>query len=225
MTELLAPILAFLTQAFDIFLHLDVHLNEWIAILGSSIYLLLFVVVFCETGLVVTPFLPGDSLLFALGAMCATENATLELGTVTLTLMTAAILGDATNYQIGRHVGPRIFYSETSRWLSRKHLISTQAFYERHGGKTVLFARFLPIFRTFVPFVAGIGKMRYGYFSLYNVAGGILWVLTFLMAGYFFGNIPAVKKNFEIVIVSIIFVSCLPMLVQLIRGWRARRFS
>lgn len=176
-------------------------------------------IVFCETGLVVTPFLPGDSLLFALGAMCATENATLELGTTILTLMTAAILGDAANYMIGRHVGPRIFHSETSRWLNRKHLISTQAFYERHGGKTVLFARFLPIFRTFVPFVAGIGKMRYGYFSLYNVAGGILWVLIFLMAGYFFGNIPAAKKNFEMVIVSIIFVSCLPMLVQLLKGW------
>lgn len=210
--------LDFLLHALDIFLHLDMHLNEWISLLGPSIYILLFLIVFCETGLVVTPFLPGDSLLFALGALCATPNSSLNITTLAILLSLAAILGDATNYAIGRHVGPRIFYSTTSRFLNREHLIRAHHFYERYGGKTILFARFLPIIRTFAPFVAGIGQMHYMRFSLFNVTGGLLWIGLFLMAGYVFGNIPAVKKNFEFVILSIIAISCLPMVIEFARS-------
>ena len=170
----------------------------------------------------VTPFLPGDSLLFALGALCATENATLKLPWVGITLVSAAILGDAINYFIGWKIGPKIFRSETGRWLNQKHLESTQAFFEKHGGKTILLARFVPIARTFAPFVAGIGKMRYGRFALFNVSGGIVWVLLFLLLGYYFGNIPAVKRNFELVILAIILISFIPVFMGFKnnqRGW------
>lgn len=216
--ELYHQIVDFLLHALDIFLHLDIHLNEWISLLGPSIYILLFVIVFCETGLVVTPFLPGDSLLFALGALCATPNSSLSITTLTILLSVAAILGDATNYAIGRHVGPRIFHSSTSRFLNREHLTKARDFYERYGGKTILFARFIPIIRTFAPFVAGIGQMNYLRFSLFNVTGGLLWILICLMAGYLFGNIPVVKTNFEFVILSIIAISCLPMVIEFLRS-------
>ena len=209
-----------LDTLIEIFFHLDVHLNEWILWCGPWIYLLLFLIVFCETGLVVTPFLPGDSLLFALGTIAATENAALGLPLLALTLCIAAVLGDAANYAVGRHIGPKIFQSETGRWLNKKHLVATQQFYEKHGGKTIIMARFMPIIRTFAPFVAGIGTMTYGRFALFNVTGGLLWVLSLLLAGYFFGNIPVVKENFETVILGIIVVSLLPMVIRLMRSRR-----
>jgi membrane-associated protein len=206
----------------DIFLHLDAYLNEAIAALGPWIYALVFVVIFCETGLVVTPFLPGDSLLFALGAIAATENSAVHLPLLAAVLIVAAILGDAANYAIGRRLGPKVFRTER-RWLNRKHLIETEKFYERHGGKTIVIARFLPIIRTFAPFVAGVGQMQYSRFALFNVAGGIFWVGACLMAGYFFGNIPVVKRNFEAVIIGIIVVSMLPLVIRLVSARLKKR--
>ncbi len=205
-------------QAIDIFFHLNLHLNEWLGLLGPWIYLLLFVIIFCETGLVVTPFLPGDSLLFALGALAATDQPILRLLPLIAVLAIAAIVGDAVNYTVGYKIGPKIFRNETNRWLNRKHLLSTEAFYEQHGGKTILIARFMPIIRTFAPFVAGIGRMSYPRFALYNIAGGILWVGSFLSAGFFFGNIPAVKRNFELVILGIIFLSILPIGIRFVQA-------
>jgi membrane-associated protein len=199
----------------DIFLHLDAHLNVWIAALGPWIHALLFLVIFCETGLVVMPFLPGDSLLFALGAVAASEGSPLDLFTLIAVLIVAAVLGDAVNYAVGRRLGPKVFQGER-RWLNRKHLIETEKFYERHGGKTIVLARFLPIIRTFAPFVAGVGRMPYVRFAAFNVSGAVLWVVACLLAGYFFGNIPVVKRNFEAVVVGIIVVSCLPLLVRVV---------
>jgi membrane-associated protein len=177
-------------QAVDIFLHLDQHLVEWTNVLGGWLYLLLFAIIFAETGLVVTPFLPGDSLLFAVGALTALEGAPINLPAINVLLIIAAVIGDAVNYSIGYRVGAKVFTSETSRWLNKKHLLKAQAFYERYGGKTIIFARFIPIIRTFAPFVAGIGKMTYRRFFMFNVVGAIAWVVLFTFAGYFFGNIP-----------------------------------
>lgn len=201
----------FLFNLIDLFLNLDQHLNEWFAALGPWLYVVTFAIVFCETGLVVTPFLPGDSLLFALGALAATEQSTLNVGWLALTLSAAAILGDAANYAIGHFLGPQVFKREDSWLLNKKHLITTQAFYERHGGKTIIIARFMPIIRTFAPFVAGIGAMAYRRFAVFNVTGALLWVLSFLFGGYYFGNIPSVKENFEFVVLGIIVVSTLPL--------------
>jgi membrane-associated protein len=198
----------------EVFLHLDKHLNEWAGQLGGWLYLVLFLIVFCETGLVVTPFLPGDSLLFAVGALAAGEGSPIDLKLTALLLSVAAILGDAVNYAIGYRLGPKVFRSESSRLFNKQHLARTQRFYERYGGKTIILARFIPIVRTFAPFVAGIGKMRYHRFALYNVAGGIAWVLIFLLAGYFFGEIPVVKRNFPYVIIAIIVISMLPMAIE-----------
>ncbi len=206
-------------QLLDIFLHIDVHLAEAIVTIGPWIYLLLFLVVFCETGLVVTPFLPGDSLLFALGALTATGQTILSLPGLALLLSAAAIIGDAVNYAIGHKIGPKVFRYQDRWWLNKKHLEATQRFYERHGGKTIVIARFMPIIRTFAPFVAGIGTMAYRRFAVFNVTGALLWVLTFLFGGYFFGNIPAVKDHFELVILGIIFVSCLPLALRILKGW------
>jgi membrane-associated protein len=207
-------------QFWSIMTHLDVHLAEWAASMGPWLYLLLFIVIFCETGLVVTPFLPGDSLLFAVGALCALEDANLQIGLMIPLLIVAAILGDATNYSIGRAIGPRVFQSEGSFLLNRKHLDRTQDFYERYGGKTIVIARFVPIVRTFAPFVAGVGKMVYSRFALFNVVGALAWVLLFIPAGYLFGNVPAVKRNFHIVIFAIIILSILPAVFEI---WRERR--
>jgi membrane-associated protein len=181
---------------------------------------LLFAIVFCETGLVVTPFLPGDSLLFAVGALAATEGSPIEVVSVALLLIAAAVLGDAVNYSIGKFVGPKVFTRESSWLLNRKHLDRTQHFYEKHGGKTIIIARFVPIVRTFAPFVAGIGRMRYRRFGLFNVTGGVAWVLLFVGAGNLFGNLPAVQRNFHYVIVAIILLSVLPIVFE---WWRARR--
>jgi membrane-associated protein len=210
-----------LLQLIDVFLHLDAHLTEWAGVLGPWLYVVLFLIVFCETGLVVTPFLPGDSLLFAAGALCALEGSPMSVYVLAVLLIAAAISGDAVNYSIGRYLGPAVFTSEHSRFLNKKHLLRTQEFYERHGGKTILLARFVPIVRTFAPFVAGIGQMRYAYFATYNVVGALTWVLSFLFAGYWFGQLPAIKRNFHIVIVAIIFISILPMVFEYLRARRA----
>lgn len=206
-----------MAEFIDIFLHMDAHLNMWVDLMGGWVYVLLFLIVFCETGLVVTPFLPGDSLLFALGALSASESSVLSLPLLLFLLIFAAVLGDAANYAIGNYLGPKVFHSD-SRWLNRKHLVRTHEFYERHGGKTIILARFVPIIRTFAPFVAGIGKMTYPRFALFNVVGGISWVALFLTAGHFFGNLPVVKTNFHIVIVAIIIISVIPVLVETVRN-------
>lgn len=205
-------------QFTDVILHLDVHLNEWVRMFGPSIYAVLFAIVFCETGLVVTPFLPGDSLLFALGALAAAENSSLSMPLLLILLVVAAILGDAVNYTIGSKLGPRVFNSASSVLFNRSHLIKTQHFYEKYGGKTIIIARFIPIVRTFAPFVAGIGKMRYFRFALFNVIGGVSWVSLFLAAGYLFGNLASVKRNFHFVIFAIIFISCLPPIIEWLRS-------
>jgi membrane-associated protein len=209
--------LTFIREILDFFLHLDVHLGEIIARFGAGAYGILFLIVFAETGLVVTPLLPGDSLLFAAGTFAALGS--FSLVPLILLLAAAAILGDTVNYWIGARVGERAF-SGNVRFLKQKHLRRTQEFYERHGGKTIVLARFIPIVRTFAPFVAGVGGMHYPRFLLYNVTGGIVWVLLFTLAGYFFGNIPAVRSNFTLVILAIIALSVLPMVVELIRGRR-----
>lgn len=205
-------------QAIDLILHMDVHLNHLTQFFGPWIYVILFLVIFCETGLVVTPFLPGDSLLFALGALAAIENAFLHFPTLLIVLMIAGILGDSVNYSIGRKIGPKVFRKEKSWWFRKDHLLKTEAFYEKHGGKTIILARFMPIIRTFAPFVAGIGQMRYDRFVFFNIAGAISWVALFLSAGYYFGNIPSVKQNFHYVIFGIIIVSCLPGLVHYLQS-------
>lgn len=206
---------------FDWFLHIDQHIEELIQQFGTFTYLILFLIVFCETGLVVTPFLPGDSLLFAAGAMAALPNQdVLNAELVCLVLSLAAILGDTVNYWIGSYVGPKVFTKETSRWLNRKHLERTHQFYEKHGGKTIIIARFIPIIRTFAPFVAGIGKMTYSRFISFNMIGGVLWPLVFVYAGYFFGNIPTVKRNFSLVILMIIIISVMPAVVEFFRNRR-----
>jgi membrane-associated protein len=201
----------------DLFLHLDRHLAEIIASYGGWTYLILFAVVFLETGIVATPFLPGDSLLFAAGTFAALGS--LDLGFTILLLSAAAILGDTVNYWIGRKIGPRVF-RENYRFLNRRHLEKTHAFYEKHGGKTIVIARFLPIIRTFAPFVAGIGTMSYRRFIAYNVVGGIAWVLGFVLLGYFFGNLPVVKQNFSLVILAIIVLSIMPIVIEWLRHRR-----
>jgi membrane-associated protein len=208
---------------WNVITHLDVHLAEWARDMGGWLYVALFLVIFCETGLVVTPFLPGDSLLFAVGALCAIEGSPLSVGLIIPFLIVAAVLGDAVNYSVGRHVGPRVFTSESSWLLNKKHLQRTQRFYEKYGGKTIIIARFIPIIRTFAPFVAGIGLMRYRRFFAFNVIGAVAWVALFIPAGYLFGNMPFVKKQFHYVILAIIVVSVMPAVIELAREWRARR--
>lgn len=205
----------------DIFLHLDKHLNEWAGQLGAGLYGLLFLIVFCETGLVVTPFLPGDSLLFAVGALSATEGSPISLPLVMVLLFAAAVIGDAVNYAIGRRLGPAVFKSEGSLLFNKKHLLKTQGFYEKHGGKTIIIARFMPIIRTFAPFVAGIGQMEYRRFATFNVVGAAVWVILLGGLGRAFGETPFVKNNFERVILGIIFISVLPMVIEVIRARRA----
>lgn len=207
----------------DYFLHLDIHLSELIQICGIWTYLILFLIVFCETGLVVTPILPGDSLLFAVGAFAAKGDLNILL--ILSLLMVAAILGDTLNYWIGSFVGPKIFQREHTKFLKREHLEKTHQFYEKYGGKTIIFARFVPIIRTFAPFVAGIGKMSYAYFLTYNIIGGIAWILLFIFGGYFFGNLGIVKKNFTLVILAIIIISLLPAVIEYMKQKRASRLK
>lgn len=202
----------------DFILHLDKHLVDLVQQYGTLSYAILFLIIFCETGLVVTPFLPGDSLLFALGALSAKGGLNLYLLFGLLTV--AAILGDTVNYWIGHKLGPRVFRSESSRWLNREHLERTHRFYEKYGGKTIIIARFMPIVRTFAPFVAGIGRMDYGKFLLYNVVGGVLWIGLFLVAGFWFGGLEIVRRNFTLVILAIIFISVLPAVIEYLRARR-----
>jgi membrane-associated protein len=199
-------------------------LNDFTAYVGpGKLYVVLFLIVFAETGLVVTPFLPGDSLLFAVGAVAAYEGTPINLPLLTILLIVAAVLGDAVNYAIGYRLGPKVFTREDSKLLNRKHLLRAQEFYEKYGGKTIILARFVPIVRTFAPFVAGVGKMNYFRFALYNVTGGIAWVLICVGAGYAFGNVEFVQKRFELVIVAIVVISVLPMVVEIIRARRAAK--
>jgi membrane-associated protein len=199
----------------DLFLHLDQHLAEIIQRYGASTYLLLFLIVFLETGLVVTPFLPGDSLLFAAGTFAAL--GALRLWPLFFLLCAAAILGDTVNYAIGARVGPKVFSYSKSRFFNPEHLKKTHAFYEKYGGKTIVIARFVPIVRTFAPFVAGVGEMSYWQFLGFNVIGGVLWVSICLFAGYFFGNLEVVKKNFSIVVIVIVLISLLPAVVEYLK--------
>jgi len=209
----------FLGQLIDFILHIDVHLQEIIGQYGALTYLILFLIVFAETGLVVTPILPGDSLLFAAGTFAALGSLNPFL--LTLLLIAAAIAGDTVNYWVGHWVGPRAF-SGKIRWLRADYMKRTEEFYERHGGKTIIMARFVPIVRTFAPFVAGVGRMHYGRFLAFNVVGAVLWVSLCVMAGYFFGNLPFVRENFSLVVLGIIGVSMIPLVVEWIRSRRAR---
>lgn len=204
-----------LTNFIDIFMHLDKHLNAIIQSYGAWTYLILFLIIFCETGLVVTPILPGDSLLFAAGAIAA--MGALDPVWLFVLLSIGAIAGDTLNYGIGYYLGPKVFQQNDSRFFKKEYLERTHQFYERHGGKTIIIARFMPIIRTFAPFVAGVGKMSYLNFIAYNVVGGILWIGLFIFGGYMFGNIPAVKQNFTLVIMAIIFVSILPGVIEFLR--------
>ncbi len=202
----------FILSLVDFILHIDKHLNEIIRDYQAWTYLVLFLIIFLETGLVVTPFLPGDSLLFAAGALAATPGSPLALAWLLLLLIVAAILGDALNYYIGNNLGHTII---RRRWVKQEHIDKTHAFYEKHGGKTIIIARFMPIVRTFAPFVAGIGSMSYKQFASYNVIGGVLWVSIFLCGGYLFGNIEIIKNNFGLVTIGIIILSVLPA----VYGW------
>jgi membrane-associated protein len=201
--------------AIDLVLHMDKYLAQIIQSAGIWTYLILFVVIFIETGLVVTPFLPGDSLLFAAGTFAAL--GALDVKVLFILLAAAAVLGDTVNYWIGHYIGPRVFTGNV-RWLKKEYLDRTQAFYEKYGGKTIFLARFIPIIRTFAPFVAGVGKMRYGYFISYNVFGGITWTGLFIFAGYFFGNVPFVRNNFSLVVIAIILISIMPAVIEYFRN-------
>lgn len=210
----------FLSQFIDIMLHLDVHLNAWAAWMGVWLYVVIFVVVFCETGLVVTPFLPGDSLLFACGALAASPGSAINLFILVPLVFAAAVLGDFCNYEIGKWLGPKVFSRENSLLLNKNHLQKAHAFYEKYGGKTIILARFIPIIRTFAPFVAGIGKMSYFHFAAFNVVGAILWAASFTLGGYFFADLPVVQHHFHYVVLAIIVLSVLPAVYEF---WAAHR--
>lgn len=213
----------FLQQAFEYFRHMDVHLAELLRQYGGWTYAILFLVIFCETGLVVTPFLPGDSLLFAAGAVVAAAGNTgdpgLNIILLWLLLIVAAVVGDSVNYQIGRALGVRVF-KEDARVLKTEYLRRTEAFYAKHGGKTIILARFIPIVRTYAPFVAGASRMDYPRFLSFNIIGGVAWITIFLFAGYFFGNIPVVQRNFEYVVIAIILLSLLPPFLEWLKHRR-----
>ncbi len=209
-----------LKYGIDIFLHLDKHLNEIISQYGLWTYGILFFIIFMETGFVVTPFLPGDSLLFAAGTFAAL--GALNVYVLFALLATAAILGDTANYWIGHYIGERAYTGEI-RWIRKEYLDRTHAFFEKHGGKTIFLARFVPIVRTFAPFVAGVGRMSYGYFISFNFFGGVVWVGLMLMAGYFFGNIPVIKHNFSLAILGIIAVSLIPVAWETWKNYRSKR--
>lgn len=206
-----------LLQFLDILLHLDKHLAALVAQYGPWIYAILFFIIFAETGFVVTPFLPGDSLLFVAGALAALGGMDILL--LMATLATAAILGNQVNYHIGRYIGPKVFHWEDSRFFNRAALQKTHAFYEKHGGKAVVISRFLPLFRTFVPFVAGVGSMSYARFTAFNFSGALLWVVSLCMLGFWFGNEPWIKQNLTLVIIGIIVISNIPVVI----GWWQHR--
>ncbi|MBI5041106.1 MAG: DedA family protein [Gammaproteobacteria bacterium] len=212
----------FITQLIDIVLHLDTHLAALLADYGTWVYGILFLIIFCETGLVVTPFLPGDSLLFVAGALAASSGATggLDIGILMTVLLAAAILGDNTNYWIGHYFGPRVFRWEQSRFFNRAAFDKTHAYFEHHGGKTIIIARFLPLIRTFAPFVAGVARMTYARYFLLDLAGGCLWIGSLTLAGYWFGNLPFIKNNLTLVILAIIALSLLPLAIGYLKHRR-----
>ena len=212
-----------MSTVLDFFLHLDVHLQLMIASMGVWIYVVLFLVIFCETGLVITPFLPGDSLLFAIGAICGIGG--LNIAIIIPLLMLAANTGDAVNYFTGKYLGVKLLKSENSKYLNKKHLERTHKFYEKHGGKTLIFARFVPIVRTFAPFVAGVGQMTFRKFAAFSIVGGFIWVASLVWLGYAFGNSDFVKKNFSLVIGAIILLSVLPVVVEFFKHRSASRTS
>jgi membrane-associated protein len=202
-------------QLIDFILHIDRYLGEWAYQLGPWTYVLIFLIVFAETGLVVTPFLPGDSLLFAIGALCSIPETGLNVWVMGITLFFAALIGDNLNYFVGSRIGPKVFSKDSSIFFNKKHLERTQAFYNKHGGKTIVLARFMPIVRTFAPFVAGVGRMNYLRFLSYSIFGALFWITSFLYLGFMFGNLPAVKSRFHIVIIGVIILSVLPIFI----GW------
>jgi len=205
-----------LLSAWDLVVHLDQHLAALLQQYGAWIYLILFAIIFSETGFVVTPFLPGDSLLFVAGALAATGG--MDVHMLALLLVIAAVLGNTVNYSIGYFIGPRVFQWESSRFFNRKALDRAHAFYEKHGGVTIVITRFVPIIRTFAPFVAGIARMTYLRFTMYNIAGGLAWVLSLLYAGYWFGNVPVVKQNLSAVIIGVIVLSVMPLVIEYLRS-------
>jgi membrane-associated protein len=212
-----------IVQFVQTIIHLNpVTLNEYAHTFGPWLYVVLFAIIFAETGLIVTPFLPGDSLLFAVGAVAAHPSSPIQLGLIAVLLVFAAVLGDAVNYTIGYLIGPRVFSRDDSWLLNKKHLLRAHQFYEEYGGVTIILARFIPIVRTFAPFVAGIGEMNYPRFALYNVSGGTVWILSFLLAGWWFGGQEVVQKNFHLVIVAIIVISVLPGVYEYVRARRGR---
>jgi len=211
----------FIYLVIDFILHIDAHLAELVAEYGIWVYAILFLILFCETGLIVTPFLPGDSLLFVAGAIAALPTNDLNVHLMVAVMITAAIIGDAVNYTIGRLFGERLFSNPNSKIFRRSYLDKTHAFYERHGGKTIILARFVPIVRTFAPFVAGMGHMSYRRFAFYNVTGAVIWVLLFTYAGYLFGNLPVIQENLKLLIVGIIVLSIMPGVIEIIRHKRA----
>lgn len=210
-------------KLFDFILHIDRHLAEIIAAYGVWTYVILFLIIFAETGLVVMPLLPGDSLLFAAGAFCAKPETGLNVHLMAFLLFVAAVIGDTLNYWIGAKVGPAVFKREDSIWLRKKHLERAHEFFEKYGGRAIILARFVPIVRTFVPFVAGVGAMTYSRFIAYNVIGGFVWIYFFTYAGWLFGNQPFVQKNFKLVIVAIIILSVVPIVVEFVKEWRKGR--
>ncbi|WP_354566664.1 DedA family protein [Rahnella sp. 2050] len=212
--------MGFIHFVIDFILHIDVHLAELVAQYGIWVYGILFLILFCETGLVVTPFLPGDSLLFVAGALAALPGNDMNVHLMAFLMAIAAILGDAVNYTIGRVFGERLFSNPDSKIFRRSYLDKTHKFYEKHGGKTIILARFVPIVRTFAPFVAGMGQMSYRHFAAYNVIGALVWVLLFTYAGYLFGDLPIVQENLKLLIVAIIVVSILPGVIEI---WRHKR--
>lgn len=220
--EILNQLVEYFMMAIHFITNMPPYLEAWSASLGIWMYVLLFLIIFCETGLVVTPFLPGDSLLFAVGALCALSASGLNLWVMAATLIVAAIIGDAVNYSVGKYLAPRLFKNGNSKIFNPDHLRKTQSFYAKHGGKTIILARFIPIIRTYAPFVAGLSHMNYKSFAMYNVVGALVWVISFLLGGYLFGNIPAVKTNFHIVIFAIIAISVAPAIFEI---WKARRIK
>nr|BDT29008.1 DedA family protein [Bacteriovorax sp. HI3] len=208
----------FIHAIIDFILHIEVHLDYLIQTYHAWTYLILFMIIFCETGVVVLPFLPGDSLLFAIGAFAA--RGSFDFWTISLSLLAAAIIGDSVNYAIGKYIGPKVFHKDDSKFFNKSHLLKAQAFYEKYGAKTIIIARFIPIVRTFAPFVAGIGEMTYKKFMTYNVVGAVLWVFSFIPLGYFFGNLPFVRENFKIVMIAIIVISVLPAVIEFIKEKR-----
>lgn len=211
----------FVTAFWDLIVHLDAHLAELIRDYGVRVYAILFVIIFAETGLVVTPFLPGDSLLFVAGTLWALSGMNVHV--LVMLLVIAAVLGDAVNYSVGRYLGPRVFQWEDSFWFNQQHLERARAFYERHGGKTIFIARWVPVVRTFAPFVAGIGRMTYPQFAMYNVAGGTAWVTLLVYGGYVFGNVPVVRQNLSLVIFGIVGLSLLPIVIEVCKAKRTAR--